>query len=223
MLQDLLSETSWKKALYKEFRKEYFQNLYKFISAEYFSSSIYPSWDNIFLALNICPLNKVKVVILGQDPYHHPNQATGLAFSVHSNSKIPPSLNNIFKEIENDLGIAPNKNGNLSRWARQGVLLLNTTLTVRENKPTSHQNQGWEILTDKIIKIISEEKSNVVFILWGKYAQTKRSLINTNKHLILESNHPSPLSAYRGFFGSKHFSHTNIYLRQHKIESIDWK
>jgi uracil-DNA glycosylase len=151
-------------------------------------------------------LHKVKVVIIGQDPYHNPNQATGLAFSVPSKSKIPPSLNNIFKEIKSDLGINPNQNGDLARWARQGVLLLNTTLTVRENQPASHQNQGWEVLTDSIIKLISEEKSHIVFILWGKQAQTKKSLIDSKKHLILESNHPSPLSAYRGFFGSRHFS-----------------
>jgi uracil-DNA glycosylase len=223
MLQDLLSEKSWEKALYQELQKEYIYSLYQFLISEYTKSTIYPSWDNIFLALNLCPLHKVKVVIIGQDPYHNPNQATGLAFSVPSKSKIPPSLNNIFKEIKNDLEINPNQNGDLARWARQGVLLLNTTLTVRENQPASHQNQGWEILTDSIIKLISEEKSHIVFILWGKQAQTKRSLITSNKHLILGSNHPSPLSAYRGFFGNKHFSQTNTYLIQHKVKPIDWE
>jgi uracil-DNA glycosylase len=223
MLQDLLSERSWKQALSKEFQKEYIYNLYQFLISEYTKSTIYPSWDNIFVALNLCPLHKVKVVIIGQDPYHNPNQSTGLAFSVPSTSKIPPSLNNIFKEIENDLGITPNQNGDLARWARQGVLLLNTTLTVRENQPASHQNQGWETLTDSIIKLISERKSYIVFILWGKQAQTKKSLIDSKKHLILESNHPSPLSAYRGFFGSRHFSQTNLYLAKNNIQAIDWK
>jgi uracil-DNA glycosylase len=223
MLQDLLSEKSWGKALYQELQKEYISNLYQFLISEYTKSTIYPSWNNIFLALNLCPLNKIKVVIIGQDPYHNPNQATGLAFSVPSNSKIPPSLNNIFKEIKSDLGINPNQNGDLARWAKQGVLLLNTTLTVKENQPASHQNQGWEVLTDRIIKLISEEKFHIVFILWGKQAQTKKSLIDSKKHLILESNHPSPLSAYRGFFGNKHFSQTNTYLIQHKVKPIDWK
>jgi len=223
MLQDLLSEKSWGKALYQELQKEYISNLYQFLISEYTKSTIYPSWNNIFLALNLCSLHKVKVVIIGQDPYHNPNQATGLAFSVPSNSKIPPSLNNIFKEIKSDLGINPNQNGDLARWARQGVLLLNTTLTVRENQPASHQNQGWEILTDSIIKLISEKKSHIVFILWGKQAQTKKNLITSKRHLILESNHPSPLSAYRGFFGNKHFSHTNTYLIQHKVKPIDWE
>jgi uracil-DNA glycosylase len=222
MLQDLLSEKSWKQALSQEFQKEYISNLYQFLISEYTKSTIYPSWDNIFLALNLCPLNKIKVVIIGQDPYHNPNQATGLAFSVPSYSKKPPSLNNIFKEIENDLGVTPNNNGDLTRWARQGVLLLNTTLTVRENQPSSHQNQGWEILTDSIIKLISEQKYNIVFILWGKQAQTKKILIASNKHLILESNHPSPLSAYRGFFGSRHFSKTNLYLAKNNIQDINW-
>jgi uracil-DNA glycosylase len=222
MLQDLLSETSWRKALYKEFQKEYIKNLYQFIRSEYINNNIYPSWDNILLALNICPISQIKVVIIGQDPYHKHNQATGLAFSIPTHSTIPPSLNNIFKEIENDLKIIPNQNGDLSRWTKQGVLLLNTTLTVREHKPASHRNRGWEIFTDNIIKIISEEKDHIVFILWGKYAQTKKTLINQNKHLILESNHPSPLSAYRGFWGNKHFSQTNEYLIKHKVKPINW-
>lgn len=223
MLQDLLSEPGWQEALKYEFKKPYIKDLYRFIQSEYEKHTIYPNWENIFLALNLCPLNKTKVVIIGQDPYHNSKQATGLAFGVPSKEPLPPSLNNIFKEVETDLNIKPEKNGNLSRWAEQGVLLLNTTLTVRKNQPTSHQNKGWEILTDTIINIISEKKSNIVFILWGKLAQSKKNLIHKSNHLILESTHPSPLSAYRGFFGSRHFSQTNSYLVQNKIKAIDWK
>ncbi|MEY2986147.1 MAG: hypothetical protein RJB24_376 [Candidatus Parcubacteria bacterium] len=222
MLQDLLAEPGWQEALKYEFKKPYIKDLYRFIKSEYEKHTIYPNWENIFLALNLCPLNKTKVVIIGQDPYHNPKQATGLAFGVPSKEPLPPSLNNIFKEVETDLNIKPEKNGNLSRWAGQGVLLLNTTLTVRQNQPTSHQNKGWEILTDTIINIISEQKSNIVFILWGKLAQSKKNLIHKSNHLILESPHPSPLSAYRGFFGNRHFSQTNSYLVQNKIKAIDW-
>ena len=223
MLQDLLSEPEWQEALKYEFKKPYIKDLYQFIKSEYEKHTIYPNWENIFLALNLCPINKTKVVIIGQDPYHNPKQATGLAFGVPSKEPLPPSLNNIFKEVETDLNIKLEKNGNLSRWAEQGVLLLNTTLTVRQNQPTSHQNKGWEMLTDTIINIISEQKSNIVFILWGKLAQSKKNLIHKSNHFILESPHPSPLSAYRGFFGNRHFSQTNSYLVQNKIKAIDWK
>jgi uracil-DNA glycosylase len=223
MLIDLLNEPSWQTALATEFKNPYIDHLYKFIKSEYDQYIVHPKWENILLALNLCPLNQVKVVILGQDPYHNYDQAMGLAFSVSEKNTLPPSLKNIFKEIRSDLRIETIPNGDLSRWAEQGVLLLNTNLTVRHNQANSHQKQGWEKFTNSVIKIISDQNHNIVFILWGKYAQSKKNLVNKNKHLVLESAHPSPLSANRGFFGCKHFSKTNEYLSNNKIKPINWQ
>ncbi|MDD4545008.1 MAG: uracil-DNA glycosylase, partial [Bacteroidales bacterium] len=178
--------------------------------------------NEIFNAFNLCPFSNTKIVIIGQDPYHEPNQAHGLCFSVKEPTPIPPSLQNIYKEIESDLGIKPRETGDLTSWARQGVLLLNATLTVQAHRAGSHQNKGWEEFTDSVIRIISEKKKNVVFILWGAYAQKKSVLIDETKHLILISPHPSPLSAYRGFFGNKHFSKANDYLETKGISPINW-
>ena len=220
---DVKIEASWKKALEKEFSEKYFQDLVKFVKQEYNNSTIYPPAKFIFNAFELTPFDKVKVVILGQDPYHGPNQANGLAFSVNNGIKLPPSLVNIYKEIENDLGIKTiNKGGCLDGWAKQGVLLLNATLTVRVNQAGSHQNKGWEKFTDSVIKLLSDKKENLVFILWGNYAQKKGVVIDENKHLVIKSAHPSPLSAYNGFFGSKPFSQTNSYLIFSNQEPINW-
>jgi len=215
-------EKTWQVKLQSEFDKDYFKLLREFVRSEYLSQVIYPRPENLFRAFELCPFNQVKVVILGQDPYHGSGQAHGLAFSVEAGVKIPPSLINIFKELENNLAIKKEGDGDLSAWARQGVLLLNTTLTVRAGQAGSHQRQGWEIFTDRIIQILSEKKDNLVFILWGAYAQSKLELIDNSKHLILKAVHPSPLSAYRGFFGSKPFSQANNYLKNRKIKEIDW-
>jgi uracil-DNA glycosylase len=216
-------EESWKKILEKEFDQKYFEELISFVKSEYQKSTVYPPAKFIFNAFNLTPFNKVKVVILGQDPYHGPNQANGLAFSVNDNIPTPPSLINIYKEIESDLGIrTKNKNGNLENWAKQGVLMLNATLTVRSAQAGSHQNKGWEKFTDAVIKILSDQKENLVFILWGAYAQKKGSVIDENKHMVIKSAHPSPLSAYNGFFGSKPFSQTNAYLIFNDKEPINW-
>lgn len=216
-------EPSWKKLLCEEFDKDYFKELTDFVRGEYLESTVYPPAKFIFNALDSTPVDKVKVVILGQDPYHGPNQAHGLSFSVPDNIPIPPSLLNIYKEIESDLGTKRNSSGNLQHWANQGVLLLNATLTVRANQPLSHHNHGWETFTDSIITALSSAKSNLVFLLWGSNAQKKIPLIATNKnHLILKAPHPSPLSAYNGFFGCRHFSQTNIFLLANGIEPIDW-
>jgi uracil-DNA glycosylase len=204
-------EESWKKVLQREFDEKYFENLINFVKSEYQKSTVYPPAKFIFNAFNLTPFDKVKVVILGQDPYHGPNQANGLAFSVNDNIPTPPSLVNIYKEIESDLGTkTKNKNGNLENWARQGVLMLNATLTVKAAQAGSHQNKGWEKFTDAVVKILSDQKENLVFILWGAYAQKKalrqaqgESLIDENKHLVIRSAHPSPLSAYNGFFWLK--------------------
>lgn len=220
---DVKIEPSWKKVLEKEFSEKYFQDLVKFVKQEYNNSTIYPPAKFIFNAFELTPFDKVKVVILGQDPYHGPNQANGLAFSVNNGIKLPPSLVNIYKEIENDLGIKTiNKGGCLDGWAKQGVLLLNATLTVRANQAGSHQNKGWEEFTDSVIKLLSDKKENLVFILWGNYAQKKGVVIDENKHLVIKSAHPSPLSAYNGFFGSKPFSQTNSYLIFSNQEPINW-
>ena len=205
-------EKSWQEVLQTEFDKPYFENLVGFVKQEYASNTIFPPAGQIFNAFNTCPFNNVKVVILGQDPYHGPGQAHGLCFSVNDGIQFPPSLQNIFKEITSDLGIPAPKTGNLTRWAEQGVLLLNATLTVRASQAGSHQGKGWEEFTDAVIKTISEKAENVVFILWGSYAIKKKSLINASKHCILTAPHPSQLSSYRGFFGCKHFSQTNTYL-----------
>lgn len=213
---------SWFEILNDEFNKEYFKKLQSFLKNEYKSYEIYPSEDKIFNSLNHVPLDKIKVVIIGQDPYHEPGQAQGLSFSVPENVDIPPSLVNIMQEIENDLNIKCEKNGNLERWANQGVLLLNTVLTVRKGQANSHKEKGWEILTKKIIEIIGKREKPVVFMLWGSYAQKYSDLI-APQHLILKAPHPSPLSAYRGFFGSKHFSKCNDFLIKNGETPIDWK
>lgn len=216
-------EESWKKVLQKEFDEKYFGNLIEFIKSEYQKTTVYPPAKFIFNAFNLTPFDKVNVVILGQDPYHGPNQANGLAFSVNDKIPTPPSLVNIYKEIESDLGVkTKNTNGNLENWARQGVLMLNATLTVRATQAGSHQNKGWENFTDAVVKILSEQKENLVFILWGSYAQKKGSVIDENRHLVIKSSHPSPLSAYAGFFGSKPFSQTNSYLIFTGKEPIEW-
>lgn len=215
-------EKSWLVALSKEFTKDYFLELNEKIKKAYIEKCIYPSKENIFAALNLCPLDKVKVVIIGQDPYHGEGQAHGLAFSVLPETKIPPSLKNIYKEISNDLGKEIPATGNLNAWAEQGVLLLNATLTVESQQPGSHQGIGWEIFTDEIIKIISDQKEHVVFLLWGKYAEAKANLIDETKHLVLKAPHPSPFSAHSGFFGCRHFSQANEYLEKNKIKPIDW-
>ena len=215
-------EPSWQKVLESEFSKPYFQELSKKIKNFYLTETIYPHPKNIFNAFTLCPFSKVKVVILGQDPYHGPHQAHGLSFSVPDGIKPPPSLQNIYKELKNDLGKDIPTSGNLEHWARQGVLLLNATLTVRASLAGSHQGLGWENFTDSIIKIISDKKEHVVFILWGKYAQAKISLIDQSKHLVLSAPHPSPFSAHTGFFGSKPFSKTNTYLEKHGLGKIEW-
>ncbi|HCI54708.1 MAG TPA: uracil-DNA glycosylase [Bacteroidales bacterium] len=219
---DVKIEESWKRRLAGEFEKEYFIELTEFIREEYRTKTIYPPGSLIFNAFNLCPFDKVKAVIIGQDPYHGPGQAHGLCFSVRDGVPLPPSLINIFKEIESDLGIPFPSSGNLERWARQGVLLLNAILTVRENQAGSHQGRGWEQFTDAAIRILNNEKNNLVFFLWGAYAQKKGENINKTKHLVLESVHPSPLSAERGFFGNRHFSRCNKYLTENGIEPIKW-
>ena len=223
MSVDVKIEPSWKNILEKEFDKEYFVKLTEFVRAEYKNSTVYPPARFIFNAFELTPFDKVKVVILGQDPYHQPNQANGLAFSVNDEIKFPPSLINIYKEIETDTGQkTKNSYGNLENWAKQGVLLLNATLTVRAGQAGSHQNKGWEKFTDSVIKILSDKKENLVFILWGNYAQKKGVVIDENKHLVIKSAHPSPLSAYGGFFGSKPFSQTNAYLIFNNQDPIIW-
>lgn len=213
----------WKKKLNEEFEKPYFQNLAAFVKDEYANHKCFPAGKNIFAAFENSRFEDTKVVILGQDPYHGVGQAHGLAFSVKEDLQVPPSLKNIFREIETDLGKPVPDNGNLERWAKQGVLLLNATLTVRAHEAGSHQNKGWEQFTDRVIEIVSAEKENVVFLLWGGYAKRKAKKIDASKHLILTSGHPSPLSANRGYwFGNKHFSKTNEYLKSKGKEPIDW-
>ena len=219
---DVKLESSWKAVLSQEFDKDYFKKLTDFVKDEYKSATVYPPPKYIFHALEMTPFDKVKVVILGQDPYHGPNQANGLAFSVNEGIRIPPSLVNIYKEIKSDVGTDMPQSGNLERWASQGVLLLNATLTVRANIAGSHQNKGWEEFTDSIIKVLSDKKENLVFILWGSYAQKKGAIIDGSKHLILKAPHPSPLSAYNGFFGSAHFSQCNTFLMLNGKEPIKW-
>ncbi|WP_283388783.1 uracil-DNA glycosylase [Barnesiella viscericola] len=215
-------EPSWQQRLQPEFDKPYFEKLTDFVRHEYATKTVYPPGSQIFAAFDACPFDRVKVVILGQDPYHEPNQAHGLCFSVNDHIPFPPSLQNIFKEIESDLGIPVPKSGNLTRWARQGVLLLNATLTVEAHRAASHQGKGWETFTDAVIHKLAEEREHLVFILWGAYAQRKGEFIDRNRHLVLQSPHPSPLSAHRGFFGNHHFSQTNAYLVAHGIEPIQW-
>lgn len=213
---------SWEKAMKPEFSKPYYRKLFFTVSQEYRTRTIYPPAEDIFNAFHFTPLDQVKVVILGQDPYHEPGQAQGLAFSVPDGVKIPPSLVNIYKEIKDDVGTDIPVSGDLTRWTKQGVLLLNATLTVRAHLAGSHQRRGWEQFTDKVISIISSGKEHVVFLLWGSYAQSKAPLIDTTRHLVLKSPHPSPLSAHRGFFGNHHFSLTNHFLTQHGMTPIQW-
>jgi len=214
---------SWGKVLKNEFEKPYFENLAKFVEAEYKLNTCYPEATKIFEAFNLCDFNNLKVVIIGQDPYHGPNQAHGLCFSVNEGVQHPPSLINIFKELEKDLNIPYPKSGNLERWAKQGVLLLNATLTVKAHEAGSHQNKGWEQFTDAVISIISEKNENVVFLLWGGYAKKKGKKIDANKHCILTSGHPSPLSANRGYwYGNRHFSLVNSYLNSCNLKEINW-
>ncbi len=219
---DVKIEQSWKTRLQNEFEKEYFINLTNFVKKEYNSFTVYPPGRLIFNAFDKCPFENVKVVILGQDPYHGPGQAHGLCFSVKNGVAFPPSLSNIYKEIQDDLGNSRPDSGNLERWAEQGVLLLNATLTVRAGQAGSHQNKGWELFTDEVVRLLAEEKDHIVFILWGSYAQKKGETIDRTKHLVLESPHPSPFSANRGFFGNKHFSKTNKYLEEHGLKPVEW-
>ena len=219
---DVKIEPSWKEHLSVEFEKDYFRKLTAFVRDEYQKQRIYPPGKLIFNAFDQCPFDQVKVVILGQDPYHGPGQAHGLCFSVNDGIEFPPSLRNIFKEVQMDTGAPIPTSGNLERWAKQGVLLLNATLTVRAHQAGSHQRKGWEEFTDTAIRKLAEEKDHLVFILWGSYAINKGEFIDPGKHLVLTSVHPSPLSASRGFFGNKHFSRANEYLRQHGKEPVNW-
>jgi uracil-DNA glycosylase len=215
-------EPSWKEAIGAEFEKTYFKQLVTFIRDEYNNQIVYPPGKMLFNAFNYCPFNEVKVVIIGQDPYHGQGQAHGLSFSVQDGVPLPPSLENIYKELVSDLEIPMPTSGNLTHWAKQGVLLLNTVLSVREKEPQSHQNKGWEFFTDAVIRAISEKDEPVVFILWGSPAQKKEAIIDSGKHFILKAVHPSPLSAYRGFFGSKPFSQTNAFLEKQGKTPISW-
>jgi uracil-DNA glycosylase len=215
-------EESWQNVLQDEFEKPYFKNLVSFVKDEYTSQKVYPPGNQIFNAFERCPFDAVKVVILGQDPYHGPNQANGLAFSVKDGVRIPPSLVNIFKEIKSDLGKDLPATGNLERWAEQGVLLLNATLTVRASDAGSHQKKGWEEFTDAVVRKVNDLKEGVVFMLWGAYAQKKGAFIDESKHLVLKAAHPSPFAADRGFFGTRHFSKANEYLKAQGKEPIDW-
>lgn len=219
---DVKIEEGWKMHLRQEFEKPYFRRLTDFVRNEYATKTIYPPAKLIFNAFNSCPFDKVEVVIVGQDPYHEPGQAHGLCFSVNEGVQLPPSLVNIYKEIEMDLGIPAPRSGNLMRWAEQGVLLLNATLTVQAHRAGSHQGKGWEEFTDAAIRCLAEEREHLVFILWGAYAQRKGASIDANRHLVLGSPHPSPLSAHRGFFGNKHFSKANAYLSAHDKKPINW-
>ena len=219
---DVKIEQSWKEQLADEFGKAYFKQLTEFVRDEYRKTTVYPRGNHIFNAFEHCPFDKVKVVLLGQDPYHEPGQAHGLCFSVQEGIPFPPSLVHIFKEIETDVGKHVPKSGDLTRWADQGVLLLNATLTVRAHAAGSHQNKGWEMFTDAVIDRLNSDRNHIVYLLWGSYAQRKGSFINSSRNLVLKSAHPSPLSAYRGFFGNRHFSQTNDYLVASGQTPIDW-
>ena len=219
---DVRIHESWKKLLQEQFNKPYFEELTAFVKKEYGSKTVFPPPKDIFKAFDLCPFDNVKVVILGQDPYHGPGQAHGLCFSVSDNVPPPPSLLNIYKEISSDLGKPVSRSGNLERWAKQGVFLLNAILSVVAHQPTSHQNKGWEEFTDAVIRLVSDQKEHVVFMLWGKYAISKAWMIDDKKHLVLTAPHPSPLSVSRGFFGCKHFSKANEFLKGHGLGEIDW-
>lgn len=213
----------WSLALSPEYKKEYYKKLFDFIGKEYATQTIFPPGDDIFNAFHLTPLSEVKCVIIGQDPYHNVGQAHGLCFSVKPEVETPPSLVNIYKELESDLGCYIPNNGYLVKWAKQGVLMLNAVLTVRAHQAASHQNKGWEMFTDAAIRAVNEQDRPIVFLLWGSFAQKKAAMLNNKKHLILQAPHPSPLSAYRGFFGCKHFSQTNEFLKANGIEPIDWQ
>ena len=221
-MKDVRIDETWKAILKTEFQKSYWEELTEFVRNQYLTEKVYPPAKNIFRAFNLCPIDKVKVVIVGQDPYHGEKQANGLSFAVNDGITLPPSLKNIYKEIKNDLGIIPNPSGDLSRWAKQGVLMLNSVLTVAANMPASHKEKGWEKFTDAVIKILNDNRNNIVYLLWGKYAQTKGEVIDRSKNMVLISGHPSPYSAHL-FFGQHHFSQCNNYLKKNKIEMIDWK
>ena len=216
-------KNDWKDLLKEEFEKDYYKNLRKLLIDEYKNFVIYPKANDIFNAFNYTPYKEVKVLILGQDPYYNPNQAHGLAFSVNHGVKIPPSLVNIYKELHDDLGIGPFKDGYLKSWTDEGIMLLNTTLTVRKNSPMSHSKIGWEFFTDRVIELIDQKEDPVVFILWGSHARSKKKLIKNTNHYIIEGPHPSPLSAYRGFFGSKPFSRANKFLEERNIKAPTWE
>ncbi|WBX74508.1 uracil-DNA glycosylase [Tenacibaculum pacificus] len=222
MMEELMMNNSWKSILKPELEKTYFKELSNFVNEEFNINTCFPKKENIFSAFDYCSFDDLKVVIIGQDPYHGAGQGNGLSFSVNDGIKHPPSLVNIFKEIETDLQISYPVSGDLSRWAKQGVLLLNATLTVREGEAGSHQKQGWEEFTDAVIQKISEEKKDVVFLLWGKFAEKKGSIIDIQKHTIFKAPHPSPLGAWRGWFGSKHFSKTNEFLKSENLQIIQW-
>ena len=221
-MKDVKIDPTWKKILGGEFQKPYWEGLTEFVRKQYLSGKVYPPAKNIFRAFDLCPLDKVKVVIVGQDPYHGEKQANGLSFAVNDGITLPPSLKNIYKEIHDDLGITPLSSGDLSRWARQGVLMLNSVLTVSAGNPASHKEKGWEKFTDAAIKSLNENRKNIVYLLWGKYAQSKGEVIDRKKNLVLTSGHPSPYSANL-FFGNHHFSKCNNYLKDHNLEAIDWK
>lgn len=213
----------WSEKLKDEYKKDYYRKLFEFVGSEYSSHIVYPPGDDIFNAFHLTPLSKVKVVIIGQDPYHEEGQAHGLSFSVKPGIDIPPSLLNIYKELNTDLGCYIPNNGYLVKWAEQGVLLLNAVLTVRAHAAASHQNKGWENFTDAVIRIINEVDRPIVFLLWGGFARGKKAMLNNPKHLVLEAPHPSPLSSYRGFFGCRHFSKANDFLSSHGVTPIDWQ
>jgi len=221
-MTDVRIEDSWKNALCDEFSKEYFVSLSNFVRSEYLSKKVYPPPGQVFRAFDLCPFEKVKVVIVGQDPYHGAGQANGLSFAVGDGVSLPPSLKNIYKEIREDLGIQPLPSGDLSRWAKQGVLMLNAVLTVLANSPASHKGKGWELFTDSIIKTLNDKKENVVYMLWGKYAQEKGLVVDRHRNLVLTSGHPSPYSAHL-FHGNHHFSKCNEYLIEHGVTPIDWR
>ena len=218
-----IEDKEWYDVLEEEFSKDYYINLMKFVEEEYRTNTVFPPREELFNAFKYTPLSKVKCVIFGQDPYHNDGQAHGLAFSVNENIDIPPSLVNIYKEIQEDLGIEIPNHGSLVKWAKEGVLLLNTVLSVRAHEPNSHKNRGWEKFSDKIVEILNKQDRPIVYMLWGKPAQTKMKKLNNSKHLVLTAPHPSPLSAYRGFFGCKHFSKANEFLEKNKITPIDWR
>lgn len=221
-MSDIKIEASWKNVLASEFKKPYWQELTNTIRKEYLSSTVYPPAPQVFRAFDLCPFDKVKVVIVGQDPYHGKGQANGLSFSVSDGVTLPPSLKNIYKEIHSDLGVTPLVSGDLTRWAKQGVLMLNSVLTVLAGKPASHAGNGWELFTDAVIARLNEEREHIVFMLWGKYAQSKGMVVDRTKHLVLTSAHPSPYSATM-FFGNHHFSQCNGYLKKNGIDPIDWR